>query len=90
MSRPSRGPRRTALLSHLEIPVTLSGMFLVLSVVPGCLCWYALSRAKVCDVPCVLKLGTQAMVVLGLGSMAMLLVDPADVPSVLRAVLVRF
>ncbi|MFC7924582.1 hypothetical protein [Streptomyces cinereoruber] len=51
---------------------------------------YGLRRVPAHDVHRVVKVCTQALVVLGLGSLAVLLVDPADIPSVLRAVLARF
>ncbi|MFI9772803.1 hypothetical protein ACIHJG_39090 [Streptomyces sp. NPDC052415] len=51
---------------------------------------YGIRRAPVGDVRRVLQVGTRAVVVLALGSLSVLLVDPADVPSVLRAVLARF
>ncbi|MEV6535940.1 hypothetical protein AB0M86_41305 [Streptomyces sp. NPDC051639] len=51
---------------------------------------YGIRRAPAGDVRGVLRVGTRAVVVLALGSLAVLLVDPADVPSVLRAVLTRF
>ncbi|MFD8630347.1 hypothetical protein ACFV4E_42005 [Streptomyces hygroscopicus] len=51
---------------------------------------YAIRRAPAGDVRRVLQIGTRAVVVLALGSLGVLLVDPADVPSVLRAVLARF
>lgn len=51
---------------------------------------YALRRAPVSDVRRVLQVGTLAVVVLALGALGVLLVNPADVPSVLRAVLGRY
>ncbi|WP_446044680.1 hypothetical protein [Streptomyces olivaceus] len=42
------------------------------------------------DVRRVLQIGTRDVVVLTLGFLGVILVDPADVPSVLRAVLARF
>ncbi|MCA1217253.1 hypothetical protein [Streptomyces sp. 8L] len=56
-------------------------------VVLGALAAYGLHRARVLDIPRILRTGTRAVVVLGLGSLAALLVDPADVPAVLRALL---
>ncbi|MFI6209153.1 hypothetical protein ACIBAI_22565 [Streptomyces sp. NPDC051041] len=65
--------------------------FAVLAVV---LLWslaaYGLHRASVGDVRRVLQVGTRALAVLALGSLAALLVDLTDVPSVLQAVLARF
>ncbi|MEW2312396.1 hypothetical protein AB0918_27820 [Streptomyces sp. NPDC006864] len=51
---------------------------------------YGIRRTPSRDVRGVVQSGTRAMVLLGLGSLAVLLVDPADVPSVLQAVLGRF
>lgn len=51
---------------------------------------YGLRRAPIRDVHRVVEVCTRALVVLGLGCLAVLLVDPADVPAVLRAVLARF
>jgi hypothetical protein len=51
---------------------------------------YGIRRAASPDIPAALVTITRALVVLVLGSLALLLVDPADVPSVLRAVMVRF
>ncbi|MFH8760263.1 hypothetical protein [Streptomyces atroolivaceus] len=51
---------------------------------------YSIRRAPVGDVRRVLRICTRAVVMLALGSLGVLLVDPADVPSVLRAVLARF
>ncbi|MDX3697900.1 hypothetical protein PV726_48670 [Streptomyces europaeiscabiei] len=51
---------------------------------------YGIRRAPADEVRGVIQVGTRAVVVLALGSLAVLLVDPADVPSVLRAVLARF
>ncbi|MEW2498249.1 hypothetical protein AB0942_32645 [Streptomyces nodosus] len=51
---------------------------------------YGLRRAATPDIPAALVTTTRALVVLALGSLALLLVDPADVPSVLRAVMSRF
>ncbi|MGW5003110.1 hypothetical protein ACWEP8_36270 [Streptomyces hydrogenans] len=51
---------------------------------------YGLRRAPVRDVHRVVKVCTRAMVDLGLGGLAVLLIDPADIPAVLRAVLTRF
>lgn len=48
---------------------------------------YALRRATPTDVPAVLKTAACVLPVLVLGSIALVLVDPADIPSVLRAVL---
>ncbi|MFD8525343.1 hypothetical protein ACFV2D_35890 [Streptomyces capillispiralis] len=47
-------------------------------------------RAATSDIPAVLVTITRALVVLALGSLGLLLVDPADVPSVLRAVMPGF
>ena len=51
---------------------------------------YALRRAPASDIRRVLQVGTLAVVVLALGALGVLLVNPADVPSVLRAVLGRY
>ncbi|MFC9273510.1 hypothetical protein ACFTXJ_37715 [Streptomyces zhihengii] len=68
-------------------PLHLAVLALVL---PGAVIVYGISRSPSPDVRHVVRIGTQALVVLGLGSLAVLLVDPADVPSVLRAVLAGF
>ncbi|GAA3918235.1 hypothetical protein GCM10022244_29320 [Streptomyces gulbargensis] len=51
---------------------------------------YGLRRAPAPDVHRVVEVCTRAVVVLGLGDLAVLLVDPTDIPAVLRAVLTRF
>ncbi|MFC9595745.1 hypothetical protein ACFTUC_38860 [Streptomyces sp. NPDC056944] len=51
---------------------------------------YGLRRVPVRDVHRVVAVSTRALVVLGLGSLSVLLVDPADIPAVLRAGLARF
>ncbi|MEU7115051.1 hypothetical protein [Streptomyces sp. NPDC046182] len=51
---------------------------------------YALRRAPIRDVHRVVEVCTRALVVLGLGCLAVLLVDPAGIPAVLRAALTRF
>ncbi|WP_329202909.1 MULTISPECIES: hypothetical protein [unclassified Streptomyces] len=48
---------------------------------------YALYRAATPDVPTVLTTAARALPVLVLGAMALVLVDPANIPSVLRAVM---
>ncbi|WP_328565293.1 hypothetical protein [Streptomyces coelicoflavus] len=50
---------------------------------------YGIHRAPAGDVRRVLRIGTPAVVILALGSLAVLLVDPADVPSVLKVVMSR-
>ncbi|MFJ4781254.1 hypothetical protein [Streptomyces sp. NPDC088762] len=59
---------------------------LALAVLGG-LAGYALRRAAPADVPAVLKTATYVLSVLVLGTIALVLVDPTDVPSVLRAVM---
>lgn len=56
----------------------------------GSLLAYGIHRAPAGDIRHVLRIGTPAVVVLALGSLAVLLVDPADVPSVLKVVMSRF
>ncbi|MGW3084201.1 hypothetical protein ACWC9F_27730 [Streptomyces sp. NPDC001110] len=46
---------------------------------------YGIRRAPAREVRRVLQVGTRAMVMLALGSLGVLLTDPTDVPSVLRA-----
>ncbi|MET9852202.1 hypothetical protein ABZY57_04520 [Streptomyces sp. NPDC006450] len=48
---------------------------------------YALYRAATPDVPAVLATAARTLPVLVLGAVALVLVDPADIPSVLRAVM---
>ncbi|MFJ3966105.1 hypothetical protein [Streptomyces sp. NPDC090036] len=48
---------------------------------------YALYRAATSDVPAVLATAARTLPVLVLGAVALVLVDPADIPSVLRAVM---
>lgn len=55
----------------------------------GALTGYALHRAAAADVPAVLTTAARGLPVLALGAIALVLVDPADVPGVLRAVLPR-
>ncbi|MET7913542.1 hypothetical protein ABZU45_37575 [Streptomyces avermitilis] len=55
----------------------------------GGLAGYGIRRAPAGDVRPVLRIVTRALVALALGSLALLLVDPADVPSVLRTVMSR-
>ncbi|MFH8939525.1 hypothetical protein [Streptomyces griseosporeus] len=68
-------------------PLYLAGLALVLL---WSLAAYAIRRATAGDVHRVLQVGTRAVVVLVLRSLGVLLVDPADVPSVLRVVLARY
>lgn len=51
---------------------------------------YGIRRAPATDIRSVTGAGARAVVVLALGSLAVPLVDPADVPSVLRVLLARF
>ncbi|MDX2748528.1 hypothetical protein [Streptomyces sp. NRRL_B-2557] len=51
---------------------------------------YGIRRSPAREIRGVLQVGTRAVVMLALGSLGVLLVDPADVPSVLRAILTRF
>ncbi|MFJ3402172.1 hypothetical protein ACIPM5_34840 [Streptomyces microflavus] len=67
-------------------PLHLAVLALVLL---GGLIAYGIRRSPATDVRRVVRIGIPAVVLLGLGSLAVLLVDPADVPSVLRAVLGR-
>ncbi|MEU4359931.1 hypothetical protein [Streptomyces virginiae] len=50
---------------------------------------YALHRALPSDVPDVLGSAARMLPLLVLGAIALVLVDPADVPSVLRAVIAK-
>lgn len=68
-------------------PLHLSVLALVLL---SSLFAYGVHRTPSGDVRRVLQIATRGVVVLVLGSLAVLLVDPADLPSVLRAVLARF
>ncbi|MFD7574391.1 hypothetical protein ACFV6U_28360 [Streptomyces sp. NPDC059810] len=65
-------------------PLHLVGLAVMLFVP---LAWYGLRRAAVADVPVVVLTTARALAVLVLGAIALTLVDPADVPSLLRAVL---
>ncbi|MCG0065986.1 hypothetical protein L0F81_22260 [Streptomyces tricolor] len=56
----------------------------------GGLAVYGIRRVPTRDVRSALRTVTRDLVVLGLGSLALLLADPADVPTVLRAVVSRF
>ncbi|MFB7176859.1 hypothetical protein ACFCYI_04015 [Streptomyces sp. NPDC056257] len=62
---------------------------LITLTVLGGLAGYALHRAATADVPAVLTTAARTLPALALGAIALVLVDPADVPSVLRAVLPR-
>lgn len=51
---------------------------------------YAIRWAPAGDIRRILQVGSRAVVVFALGSLGALLVESADVPSVLRAVLARY
>ncbi|MEU9087953.1 hypothetical protein [Streptomyces sp. NPDC048357] len=57
----------------------------VLGGLPG----YALHRAATADVPAVLTTAARTLPALALSAVVLVLIDPSDVPSVLRAVLPR-
>lgn len=62
---------------------------LIALVALAALAGYALHRAATSDVPAVLTTAALTLLVLVLGTIALVLVDPADVPSVIRAVIPR-
>ncbi|MFF9403649.1 hypothetical protein [Streptomyces sp. NPDC014744] len=64
-------------------------MALIALVALAVLSGYALHRAAAVDIPAVLATAARTLPVLALGAIVLVLVDPADVPSVLRAVLLR-
>ncbi|MEU6946635.1 hypothetical protein ABZ957_15605 [Streptomyces sp. NPDC046316] len=69
--------------------MTTLHLALIALVLLAALAAYGLHRAPISDVHRVVVVGTRALVILGLGSLAVLLVDPADIPAVLRALLAR-
>ncbi|MGO4635019.1 hypothetical protein AB4225_29440 [Streptomyces sp. 2RAF24] len=70
--------------------MTTLHLALIAVVLLAALSAYGLRRAPLSDVHRVVEVGTRALVALGLGCLALLLVDPADIPAVLRAVLSKY
>ncbi|MFJ1900405.1 hypothetical protein [Streptomyces sp. NPDC088115] len=68
-------------------PLHLAVLALVLLVA---LIAYGIRRSPSRDVPQLVQVGGRAVVLLGLGSLGVIMVDPADVPSVIQALLARF
>ncbi|MFD9744745.1 hypothetical protein ACIQEY_11745 [Streptomyces parvus] len=64
-------------------------MALIAVVALAALSGYALHRAAAVDIPAVLATAARTLPVLTLGAIALVLVDPTEVPSVLRAVLLK-
>ncbi|MGW5284583.1 hypothetical protein ACWERI_34945 [Streptomyces collinus] len=53
------------------------------------LAWYGLRRAQASDIPAALAKALRPLAILAVASLALLLADTADVPSILRAVMSR-